>query len=351
MAKKNLAEHSIESIEKQILENRRYIDYDTLEYPVEVIVSKYNEEEPWDGEWFIPDYQREFIWTDEFQSVFVESVLMNIPIPYMFLAEMRDGRMEVVDGSQRIRTLNRFAANELTLQGLKKLTLLNGKRLLDLPEAEQRKFRNRSLKVIKLSEKADDEIRRDLFYRINRSARVRDPEIRRGSFIGPFYKFVQLCAKDKLFLELCPFSVKQADRHEPEEYVLRYLCYKDHYQDFTHDVRAFLDLFVIRRNEDYTDQEQKHDLAEFKAMLKFVQEFFPYGFARKKEAKTSARVRFEALAIGTTLALRKKSLLKPKPVTLWLESPEFKEKISTDGSNSGPRLRGRIEFVRDHLLK
>src|SRR5262249_17929031 len=90
--------------------------------------------------------------------------------------------------------------------------------------------------------------------------------------------------------------------------------------------------------------------AEFQRMLEFVQKYFPYGFAKRRNAGTTPRVRFEAISIGVNLALRLRPDLVPSDPTKWLESAEFERHTTTHASNSQPRLRGRIEFVRDHLL-
>ncbi|MDP1592038.1 MAG: DUF262 domain-containing protein, partial [Prosthecobacter sp.] len=71
--------------EEQIVSHHKIIDFDTREYPVEVIVSKYLERlEEDDNDFFVPDYQRELVWPDEHQSRFIESVLMGLPIPLLF---------------------------------------------------------------------------------------------------------------------------------------------------------------------------------------------------------------------------------------------------------------------------
>src|SRR5579864_4523981 len=125
------------------MEHHRLVDYNTKEYPVEVIVDKYltglKEEK---NEFFVPDYQREHTWDVRRQSKFIESVLMGLPIPFLFVADIRDvdGRVEIVDGSQRIRTLAGFATDQLSLTGLEKLTKLNGFRFSELSLARQRRF-------------------------------------------------------------------------------------------------------------------------------------------------------------------------------------------------------------------
>ena len=75
--------------EEQIKSNARVVDYSIREYPIEVIVSKYLDGEA-DGtnEIFIPDYQRNFVWPQRHQSRFIESVLIGLPIPYLFAADV-----------------------------------------------------------------------------------------------------------------------------------------------------------------------------------------------------------------------------------------------------------------------
>jgi len=336
--------------EDQIEKHRKPIEYDTTEYPVEVLITKIDQNEPWKADWYIPNYQRQFIWHEGLQSKFVESVILNIPIPFMFLAQMPDGRFEIVDGSQRIRTLQAFCENELVLEKLGKLTDLEGFRFCDLTEAEQRKFKSRTLRIIRLSEKADESIRQDLFNRVNTCGAVLvEPESRRGSFDGKYYDFVKECSQNEQFLVLCPFSEKRKKRWEPEEYVLRFLCYKDRYLEFKHDVRGFLDGYVVERNEKFNEKSVARDRREFQQMLEFASKYLPFGFKRSESAKTSARVRFEALSVGIILALREEPKLVPSDLD-WIESAKFEDMITSDASNSAKRLQSRIEFVRDKLL-
>lgn len=108
-------------LEADIDKQQRNVSYDTKEYTIELIVNKYyNGIKKDENEFFVPDYQREFVWDDIRQSRFIESLMIGLPIPYIFLAETKSGRYEIVDGSQRIRTLSAFIHNELKLKGLKK---------------------------------------------------------------------------------------------------------------------------------------------------------------------------------------------------------------------------------------
>src|SRR5262252_9453390 len=78
--------------EQQIAEKQRTINYDTKEFTVELLVNKFKA-----GEFTIPRYQREFVWSDERRSRFIESVILGLPIPFMFTAETQEGVLEIVD--------------------------------------------------------------------------------------------------------------------------------------------------------------------------------------------------------------------------------------------------------------
>lgn len=330
------------SAEQQILEEQRVVDYDVKEYIVEILVNQLESEEL-----FIPPYQRKFVWPIKKQCRFIESLILGLPIPFLFCADTEDGRIEVVDGSQRLQTLRKFLSNGLRLSGLEKLDRVNRFRFKDLPIAQQRKLRNRSLRMIVLSEKADSAVRFDVFERINSgSVDLTPAEFRRGAFQGPFYQLILRSAENPLFRELCPIGKAKEKRDEHAELALRFYAYADSYLDFTHDVAAFLNRYVsLHLNDDDIEERE----AAFLRMLSFVNQHFPIGFRKAANINDTPRVRFEALSIGTHLALELEPNLT-NPDLSWLTSQEFKTRTTTHASNSGPRLRGRIEFVRDALL-
>lgn len=340
-----------QELEHQIIENQRTIDYDTKDFTVELLVSKFEA-----GEFRIPDYQRAFVWNEERQSKFIESVLLGLPIPFMFMADREDGNLEVVDGAQRLSTLRAFLKNKLKLRPLEKLSLLHGLTYSELPPAQQRKFKNRSLRIIVLSDKTTSDSKFSIFERINTgSDALKHSELRKGAYSGAFYDFVNECAGRTDFMELCPVGLNPARRGEREELVLRFFVYAEKYRDFQHDVSRFLNEYIQEKNRTYKKDPgyAKADLAkknkQFAQMLDFVKKYFPYGFAKTATAKTTPRVRFEAISVGVTLALNQNPNLQPQSMN-WMNTREFRRQTTTHGSNSSTRLRGRIEFVRDALL-
>lgn len=329
--------------EKQIKEQQTETKYDLRDFTIDYIVQEFQKDL-----FFIPDYQREFIWSDRHKVNFIESLFLGLPIPMMFVADLDDGRLEIVDGAQRIKTLEAFKNNDLRLHDLKYLDKLENFTYQDLPTSYQRKFDTKALRLVVLEDSTTLERRQEIFNRINTQAvKAKPSEIRRGDFDSPFMQFIIKCSKDPLFVSLCPVSELLEKRREREELVLRFFAYSASYKLFKHDVEKFLDRFLKNNENSYDEQKLS---SEFRGMLLFVERYFPSGFAKKKGFKSTPRVRFEAISVGVNLALRENPNLIPKPID-WLDSDEFKSHTTTHASNSGPKLRGRVEYVRNMLLK
>ncbi|MCP4699964.1 MAG: DUF262 domain-containing protein [Gammaproteobacteria bacterium] len=165
--------NKLEKVEMQIYDQRKTVRYDIRELIVELIVSKYdNIDETEENNRklnciYIPEYQRDFTWDKKRQSRLIESIILGLPIPLIFVAENSDSSWEIVDGSQRIRTLHAFANDELILEGLEKLNLLNGYKFKEIAPSRQRKFLNAAFRIIVLSEETTDQVKKDMFERIN----------------------------------------------------------------------------------------------------------------------------------------------------------------------------------------
>jgi hypothetical protein len=270
----------IDALELQIKEKQKITDHEIREFPVSVIVEKFtiglDKDE---AELYVPDYQREFIWTDEQQSRFIESLLLNLPIPYLFVADTNqfdDGRLEIVDGSQRIRTLVNFMCGDLKLKNLTKLPAANGLSFNDFPKSRQLRFGRKTIRMIELTEQADEEARREIFDRLNTGGTALNTMERRyGSKDGSFYVFLRKMVKDyasfeaktSLFRELCPISKNREERAEYSEMLMRYFAYSDNYLNFDHEVFKFLEEYADRPEHDVTRMED-----ELNKMLDYVKQ-------------------------------------------------------------------------------
>ena len=166
MAKSKFDEDKIQSIIKQLEEKSRFYDYRTKDYSFEVIQSKYGDESDESATLFVPEYQREFVWKRDRQSKYIESVLLGVPLTPFLVSVDEEGRLEIIDGSQRIRTLISFYENEFTLRKLEKLNEVNTAKFKDLPKRTQNYIKNRDFRII-VVDNADEDIRQDIFERIN----------------------------------------------------------------------------------------------------------------------------------------------------------------------------------------
>lgn len=336
--------------ELEIKTQQVYVDYEVREYPLEVVISKFETDADKNkNEIFIPPYQRAYVWTTKQKCEFIESLLLGLPIPYLFTAD-HEGRSEIVDGSQRIRTIAKYFNNEFSLEGLDMLPSLNGFYFKDLVESRQKRLKKRTIRIIELTDKADYAIRKEIFRRINVSPTKLNPmQIRQGVYEGSFLEFIKICSENLIFKQLCPVPQDKADKGETKELILRFFAMTEAFDLYEQQVDKFLDAY-IEKVKDSFDEEL---LAKsFNDMLNFVYKYFPYGFAKSAKAKSTPRVRFEAIAIGASFALKEKPDLKTtrEDVLKWLKSRAFQDVVTTDAANNKSNVMARINFVKNKLL-
>ncbi|WP_220133016.1 DUF262 domain-containing protein [Streptomyces ipomoeae] len=343
-----------DAAEEQIVAQSKRIDFYITEYSVEILAQKMR-----DGEYVVPSYQREFTWEHERKSKFIESVLMGLPIPFVFFWEMPDGKLEVVDGSQRLRTLQEFLYGDLRLGELDQLSHVAGFKFSDLPESRQRKIRNRSIRGIVLNEHADDAARLDMFERINTGSKIANTaEVRRGALAGPFLDLVIELSEDARLHRLAPMSSKQKKERGYDELVTRFFAYGDGLAEYKDRPADFIFEYAKKMNKVFADDETvaRTYRKRFHDTMEFVDRIFPNGFRKTATGRATPRARFEGIAIGSYLALQDLPELgsldrKRLNVAAWTEGPEFTRVTGSDGANARSRLEGRINFVRDRLVE
>lgn len=352
-----------EKISEQIEAEQRAISYDMKEFTIELYVSKFlNRIEQEDNELYVPDYQREFIWDDKHQSRFIESLFLGLPVPFMFSAEIKEtGRLEIVDGSQRIRTLAAFLNNELALSHLDKLSEMNGCKYSDIPVSLQRSFKNISIRMVVLSSKATEDVRNEMFDRINTSSVPLLPmETRRGIYKGDFTDFIAGLAKEKKFKKLCPMAKYMQNRREEEELILRLFAFSERFPNYSSveskGVAKYLDSYLVAKNKSATKQEMQSLKARFYSLINFVENAFPgQGFAKKKGAVGISKPYFEAIAVGLFLALKENpNIAANNKKELEFNKDNRNEFFKLiDGryhTHTADKIKNRIKYVKDLYL-
>ncbi|WP_168393749.1 DUF262 domain-containing protein [Acinetobacter indicus] len=154
-----------------------------------------------------PEYQREYRYSISDESLLIESILIGIPIPPIFLANDRYKGMQVlnvVDGQHRLNAFSRFISNKFPLQGLKILNELNGKKFKDLDLPLKEKLTASNIQQIVFKEFPGKEFELEIFNRYNKGTKPLTPqEIRHAvysskenEFVNDFSKFI--CRNKKL---------------------------------------------------------------------------------------------------------------------------------------------------------
>lgn len=341
----------VDAAEAQIDESSKRIEFYVTEYSVELLAQKLQR-----GQLVVPEYQRKFTWEATRKSRFIESLLLGLPVPFLFFWQQPDGRLEIVDGSQRLRTIEEFVLGDFRLGELERLTLSSGFRYCDLPVSRQMKIVNKSIRGVVLNERADEQARLDMFDRINTGSQIARPaEVRRGALKGHFMNLTIELANEPAFVALAPISSASKDKREREELVTRFFAYGDGLEGYRDRPTEFMFDYVKSMNQRVVQDTTLLDSYRhrFVETMIFVGQVFPYGFRKSAKSAATPRARFEAIAIGTRLALDDRPALRPSDVpnvASWLDSDEFNDVTGSDGANVTKKLINRLGFVRRKLL-
>lgn len=341
----------------ELATQRRKVDFDTYDVTVDELVRRVGTKRID----IAPSYQRQFRWDAIRQSRLVESVLLGIPVPPLFMAtnitEGQPSRWEVVDGLQRLLTLVNFAGPKetrkaaglderiLVLDGMDKLTGFDGASYEDLPEDIRTSLLDRPMKVVILNDKSDLQVRYDLFERLNTGGiRLTPQEIRECVFRGEFVDLLTELANSKDFRTVVKLPSARWRDGTPQDYVLRFFAFTERYSEFDHSVTDFLNDYISDAVKDPRAADRR---AEFTKTFALLSGTFPDGVKTRKGA-TPVNL-FEGLSAGAALALRQNGSLKPPTDVSWVSSPELRS-LTTGATNSKLRVVGRVEFCRERFL-
>lgn len=197
-----------------------------------------------------PEYQRRFRWDELKQSKLIESFLMNVPVPPVFLNEDNYGEYSVIDGKQRLNAISEFFKGKLPLKGLKVFKEINGKTYDELPLQLQTVLRTRpTMRAIIILRQSDKDIKYVVFQRLNTGGVQLNPqEIRNSTFPGSLNNMILDLSIYKKFHALLGIKNKEKSAIYKEmrdaELVLRYLAFRDTWESFSGGVKYKLDNFM-----------------------------------------------------------------------------------------------------------
>jgi hypothetical protein len=201
-----------------------------------------------------PIYQRRDRWTGQKQSALIESFLLNIPVPPIYLAEDRYGKYSAIDGKQRVTAINSFILHGLRLSDLEFYKELEGCSFDDLPIDLKNALTIRPyLRVVTLLKQSDPNLKYEVFTRLNTGGDPLLPqEIRNVVYRGPLNDLVYRLGENSFLkrqLKILTNSSKAYKEMQDAEYVLRFFTLQEYWKQFPGNIRQAMDLFMSENHD------------------------------------------------------------------------------------------------------
>ncbi|MDR1575261.1 MAG: DUF262 domain-containing protein, partial [Treponema sp.] len=199
-----------------------------------------------------PSWQRNYVFDRSKASRLIESVLMDVPLPAVYLAEEADGTLSIIDGQQRLSTFFFFLENkfpvkgkpreftDFALTGLQILDELNTKHFPDLERPMRLKINDTPIHVIIIQKDSNEDVRFDIFERLNTGAmKLNEDEIRNSVYRGSYIELLDELADDKTFDSLVS-KPNFKNRMLYRGMILRFLALSEKdYRDYRPSMKQF----------------------------------------------------------------------------------------------------------------
>jgi hypothetical protein len=304
-----------------------------------------------------PEYQRRERWNKQKQAELIESFLLNMPVPPIYLAEESIGRYSVIDGKQRLTAISAFMSGALKLDNLRTFSKLNGSILKELPDGVRTGLAVRPLRVVTVLRQSSEDLKYEVFRRLNESAVPLNPqEIRNVLYRGPLNELVlQLSSNDFLRAQWkVTASSERYKQMDDVELVVRYLTLRHHWKKFPGDYRYAMDAFMKEHRS-----ASKEEIAEFRSAFEnsitrceafWGQHAFhrPEGSGWRLQALAglydAQMLGADALSAKEVVTLSKRSTQVVKATRELFKDSEF-DKAVREATNTPARVRLRVERV------
>jgi hypothetical protein len=258
-----------------------------------------------------PKFQRRDAWSASRKSSFIESLFLGLPVPQIILAERQDkrGSYIVIDGKQRLLSIRQFCAREddsyksLKLTQLEVLKDLNGKSYEAILQSDNLNsyldaFENQSIRTIVIKNWKDEKYLYTVFLRLNKGSLQLSPqELRQALHTGPFSDFADdYCANSSQIKSIFKSDVPDFRMRDVELYV-RYFAFRYDIQEYTGNLKVFLDKTWINLNKHWENQKEDilNDSTQLTLAIDACYKIFGYNGAFRKWTKTGPHGNFQGL--------------------------------------------------------
>jgi hypothetical protein len=239
------------------------------------------------GKLIIPNFQRGYVWTRVQASRLIESLLIQCPIPVIYLSQELDGQLLAIDGNQRLLSIQLFIGNAFKLQGLNTYPELNNISWSALDPRFRDHILNRTLRCITILSDTHPQIKFDVFERLNTgSTKLNAHELRHGINHSYLMEKVSTLATNQAWLKT--IGRRDDRRMRGAELILRYFALRQNRTRYQKPLSAFLDDFSSRNK--HSNEIQINEWAEdFQHTLERVQfSLHKYAFRAERTSKSSA---------------------------------------------------------------
>ena len=319
-----------------------------------------------------PEYQRLFRWSNEQRSRLIESILLGLPIPPIFLIENDDGVLELIDGLQRTSSVLQFLDNnaigqpELRLEGCDIIKSLNGLTFHDLPTSLRLKLKRSPIRATIINKSGDPIVKYEMFKRLNTGGSLLSAqEIRNCSsrmIVGgdSFYESIQEMAQFPEFkLAISRLPESSVEKRGDEELVLRFFAVTSYREGFKGNIEEWLDSLmekILFKEINFDPKSKKQDFQSVFSLIssKLGNEAFTRFNDHNEATGRLAPAYYEAVVATFSHHLSELKAIDPEILKTRLieafSSDEFKS-ATGPGANTIQKLGTRIASVGEHLLK
>ena len=254
---------------------------------------------------YIPQFQRNFVWSTRDASRFIESLLLGLPVPGIFLSKDEDSRLLVVDGQQRLRSLLAFYDDDLRGRHFKLQDVdaaFNSRRYKELDATDRRNLDNSVIHatIVQQNEPTDDDSGiYSIFERLNNGGRRLYPqEIRASIFTGEFNQLLADLNDNSDWRNIYgPKSVRLKDA----EMILRFFALRYKIDSYEKPMKSFLNRFM-KDNRHISDGRRESFKREFEATISKIGKAIGSRAFRPTKAFNAAV--FDAIAVGVAIRLQ-----------------------------------------------
>lgn len=344
---------------------RQEIKSDRMDMSFGEIINMYKEDEII----ITPEYQRAFRWDPKRQSDFIESILLGMPFPSIFVATNDDGKWELIDGLQRVSTVlaffgelkdninNGLSKNNLVLQGGSLIKQLDGLSINTIPLEYKLQIKRTPCRIEIIQKESEFGMRYELFKRLNTGGEgLSRQEIRNCIYRGfdnSFNSLIKELAADSKFRDIVIISDDDAERMYYEELVLRFLTLKNNGTRYnTPTIQDYMDTYMREKSEKPDKELFEQDRIEFLKIINFLSEL-------NVDVFKLARLNFSTSmfdAVMLSLASVSENIQQfdketiSKKIELIKKDPEFSQYTGSASSNP-TNITNKVCIAKERLFQ